>query len=64
MSSSGEEVGRAQVFRADLPQVEESSTVSSEGHVTKRVRVTVTCDVTFHGEDDRTLAVTGESRVP
>lgn len=63
MSSSGEEVGRAQVFRADLPQVEESSTVSSEGHVTKRVRVTVTCDVTFHGEDDRTLAVTGTAVV-
>lgn len=61
--SSGEEIGRAQVFRADLPQVEESSTVSSAGHVTKKVRVTVTCDITFHGEDDRTLAVTGTAVV-
>lgn len=59
MSSSGEDLGRAQVFRADAPQVEESTDISHEGRVTKRVRVTVTCDVSFHNEDDQTLIVTG-----
>lgn len=33
--------------------------MSPEGYVTKRVRVTVTCDVAFHGEDDHTVIVTG-----
>lgn len=59
MTSSGKELGHAQVFRADAPQMEESCVVSPEGHVIKRVRVTVTCDTTFHGEDDHTLIVTG-----
>ncbi|XP_042218431.1 uncharacterized protein LOC121863739 [Homarus americanus] len=62
ISSSGKDLGRARVFRADAPQVEESYNVSSEGHVTKRVRVTVTCDVTFLGED-HTLVVTGTAVV-
>lgn len=63
MSSSGKELGHAQVFRADAPQLEESSSVSPEGVVTKRVRVTVTCDTTFHGEEDHTLIVTGTAVV-
>ena len=58
-SSSGEDLGRAQVFRADAPQVEETTDVSPDGRVTKRVRVTVTCDISFHGEDDQTIIVTG-----
>lgn len=63
ISSSGEELGRAQVFRADAPQVEESTEVSLDGQVTKMVRVTITCDVSFHGEDDRTLIVIGTAVV-
>ncbi|XP_068220230.1 uncharacterized protein [Palaemon carinicauda] len=59
-SSSGEDLGRAQVFRADAPQVEERTEVSADGKiVTKRVRVTLTCDVSFHDEDDKTILVTG-----
>ncbi|XP_064112972.1 uncharacterized protein LOC135219817 [Macrobrachium nipponense] len=64
MSSSGEDLGRAQVFRADAPQVEEKTEVSAaDGKVTKRVRVTVTCDVSFHEEDDQTVIVTGTAVV-
>lgn len=59
-SSCGEDLGRARVFRADVPQVEESTTVSAEGHLIKRVRVTVTCDITFNSEEDHTLIVTGK----
>lgn len=59
VNSSGDELGHARVFRTDTPQVEEDSSVSPEGCVTKRVRVTVTCDVAFHGEDDHTVIVTG-----
>ncbi|CAL4089408.1 unnamed protein product [Meganyctiphanes norvegica] len=57
-----EEIGRAQVFRADLPQIEESTTTAN-GSVEKRVRVTLTCDVSFHGHQDRTLVVTGTAVV-
>lgn len=53
-----EEIGRAQVFRADLPQVEENTT-TLDGAVVKRVRVILTCDVSFHGQQDHTLVCTG-----
>jgi len=58
-----EEIGRAQVFRADLPQVEESTTTKADGSVLKHVRVTITCDVSFHGQQDHTLVVTGTAVV-
>ncbi|KAK4312464.1 hypothetical protein Pmani_016127 [Petrolisthes manimaculis] len=62
-SSCDEDLGRARVFRADVPQVEESTTISTEGHLTKRVRVTLTCDITFNNEEDHTLIVTGTAVV-
>ncbi|KAK3881366.1 hypothetical protein Pcinc_014197 [Petrolisthes cinctipes] len=62
-SSCDEDLGRARVFRADVPQVEESTTISAEGHLTKRVRVTLTCDITFNNEEDHTLIVTGTAVV-
>ncbi|XP_076064177.1 uncharacterized protein LOC143038612 [Oratosquilla oratoria] len=54
----GNDLGRAVVFRADAPQLEEDMEVTNNGHVIKRVRVTFTCDVNFNGEDS-TVAVTG-----
>jgi len=57
---NGGHIGRAQVLKADAPQVEESHEVYRDGTIRKRVRVDLTCLVTFDPDEDvRTLRVSG-----
>jgi hypothetical protein len=60
----GDVIGRAQVFKADSPQVEEHHSVSKEGILSKRVRVDITCHITIEQDQDvRTLRVNGIATV-
>jgi len=56
---NGAAIGRAQITKADLPQVEEDHLVLGE-NISKRVRVDIICNITFdHEEEVRTLRVNG-----